>query len=76
MLTLRTPLMFYPYLYLDLPKHIVHSVAHFCLHVHALKVELATWNDDTCDLCDAQGDVQDEQHALFKCTAPGSAFFG
>eukprot|EP00983_Pelagomonas_calceolata_P058867 1145666-Pelagomonas_calceolata.AAC.6 len=23
-----------------------------------------------CDLCDAQDDVQDEQHVLFKCTHP------
>eukprot|EP00983_Pelagomonas_calceolata_P067720 1149585-Pelagomonas_calceolata.AAC.1 len=50
-------------LYLNLPKHIVRSVARFRLRVHTLKVEQATWNDNfspTCDLCDALGDVQDE----------------
>eukprot|EP00983_Pelagomonas_calceolata_P045199 1139615-Pelagomonas_calceolata.AAC.3 len=40
-----------------------------------LKVEQATWDDTfspTCDLCDAQDGVQDEQHrdVLFKCTHP------
>eukprot|EP00983_Pelagomonas_calceolata_P073884 1152314-Pelagomonas_calceolata.AAC.1 len=47
------------------------SVARFRLRVHTLKVEQATWNDDippTCDLYHAQDDVEDEQHALFKCT--------
>eukprot|EP00983_Pelagomonas_calceolata_P128986 1161565-Pelagomonas_calceolata.AAC.12 len=38
-----------------------------------LKVEQVTWDDaisPVCDLCDAQDDVQDEQHVLFKCTHP------
>eukprot|EP00983_Pelagomonas_calceolata_P036971 1136137-Pelagomonas_calceolata.AAC.1 len=48
------------HLYLDLPKHIVCSVARFHLRVRTLKVEQATWNDNfssTCDLCDAQDDA-------------------
>eukprot|EP00983_Pelagomonas_calceolata_P041681 1138172-Pelagomonas_calceolata.AAC.2 len=51
------------YLYLDLPKHVVRSVARFCLRVHTLKVERASWDDTNspaCDLCDAHYDVQDE----------------
>eukprot|EP00983_Pelagomonas_calceolata_P057130 1144929-Pelagomonas_calceolata.AAC.5 len=61
------------YFYLDLPKHIVRSVARFCLCVHTLKVEQATWGDTVspaCDLCDAQDNVQDEQQVIFKCTHP------
>jgi len=48
-------------------------VARFCLRVHTLKNEQATWDDaifPACDLCDAQDDVQDEEHVLFKCTHP------
>eukprot|EP00983_Pelagomonas_calceolata_P012375 396357-Pelagomonas_calceolata.AAC.1 len=46
-------------------------MARFCLRVHTLKVEQATWDDtvslaSSCDLCDARDDVQDEQH----CRSP------
>ena len=36
-------------------------------------VRTATWNHrspSNCDLCEADDDVQDEQHVLFLCTHP------
>jgi len=47
--------------------------ARFRLRVHTLCFEAATWNPSsslTCDLCEADDDVQDEQHAIFHCTHP------
>ena len=43
------------------------------LRVHTLRFETATCNPissptPTCDLCEADDDVQDEQHAIFHCT--------
>jgi len=61
------------YFHLDLPTHIIHSVARFRLRVHLLRIEQNYWNesiDPKCDLCDAHDDAQDEQHVLFKCTHP------
>eukprot|EP00983_Pelagomonas_calceolata_P004271 139255-Pelagomonas_calceolata.AAC.1 len=68
-----SPYILPKYSYSDLPKHVVRSVAQFHLRLHTLKVEQATWDDavsPTCDLCDAQDDVQDEQHDILKCTHP------
>jgi len=47
----------------------------FCkpVDVHTLSFETATWNprsSPTCDLCEADDDVQDEQCAIFHCTHP------
>eukprot|EP00983_Pelagomonas_calceolata_P089869 1157355-Pelagomonas_calceolata.AAC.1 len=61
--TTYSPYILPKYLYLDSPKHILCSVARFCLRVHTLKVEQASWDDcisPTCDLCDAHFEVQDE----------------
>jgi hypothetical protein len=58
---------------LDLPQDIVRSVARFRLRVHTLCIETATWNftsSPTCDLCEADDDVQVEKHVLFHCTLP------
>eukprot|EP00983_Pelagomonas_calceolata_P045558 1139793-Pelagomonas_calceolata.AAC.5 len=52
------------------PKYLMCSLAPFCLHGLTLKVGQDTWNDDvspTCEFCDAQDDLQDKHHALFKC---------
>ena len=56
-----------------LPKDVIHSVARFRLRVHTLRFETATWNPSSspsCDLCEADDDVQDEKHATFHCTHP------
>ena len=40
--------------------------------VHTLRFETATWNLSSslsCDLCEVDDDVQDEQHANFHCIA-------
>jgi hypothetical protein len=40
--------------------------------------EIATWNprsSPTCDLCEADDDVQDEQHVIFHCTHPIQCVF-
>ena len=69
-----SPYVLPKYFYLDLPKHIVRNVARFRLRVHTLNIERATWDHSippSCNLCDAQDEVQDEQHAIFKCTHPG-----
>eukprot|EP00983_Pelagomonas_calceolata_P010558 342470-Pelagomonas_calceolata.AAC.1 len=39
-----SPYILPKYFYLDLPKHVVRSVACFCLRVHTLKVEQASWD--------------------------------
>jgi hypothetical protein len=61
------------YMFLDLPRDVIRSVARFRLRVHTLRFETATWSPrspPTCDLCEADDDVQDEQHAIFHCTHP------
>eukprot|EP00983_Pelagomonas_calceolata_P042485 1138526-Pelagomonas_calceolata.AAC.2 len=39
---------------------------------------MAIWDDTVspaCGLCDAQDDVQDEHHVLFRCSHPNEEFF-
>ena len=58
---------------LELPRDVIRSVAHFRLCVHTLCVEIATWNSTsspTCDLCEADDNIQDEKHVLFHCMHP------
>jgi len=60
-------------MFLDFPRDVIRSVARFRLRVRTLCFETATWNPTsfpTCDLCEADDDVQDEQHATFHCTHP------
>ena len=75
-LATRSPYSLPKYMYLDLPRDvIIRSVARFRLRVHTLRSETATWNpgsSPTCDLCEADDDVQDEQHAIFLHTPPHS----
>jgi len=59
------------YMFLDLPRDVICSVARFRLRVHTLRCETVTWNprsSPACDLCEAEDDVQDEQHVNFHCT--------
>ena len=68
-LAIRSPYSLPKYMFLDLPQDVVHSVARFRLRVHTLRFETATWSptsSPTCDLCEADDDVQDEQHAIFQ----------
>jgi len=61
------------YMFLDLPRDVIRNVARFRLRVHTLRVETVTWNPRSppaCDLCEADDDVQDEQHVIFHCTHP------
>ena len=61
------------YMLFDLPRDVISSVACFRLRVHTLRVETAIWNSissPTCDLCEADDNVQDEKHVLFHCTHP------
>jgi len=61
------------YMFLDLPHDVTRNVARFRLRVHTLRYETATWNHRStlnCDLCEADDNVQDEQHVLFHCTHP------
>jgi len=61
------------YMFLDLPRHVIRSVARFRLRVHTLRFETTTWSSRSspaCDLCEADDGVQDEQHAIFYCTHP------
>ena len=72
-LATRSPYSLPRYMFLDLPRDVICSVARFRLHVHTLRFETATWNptsSPTCDLCEADDDVQDEQHVIFHCTHP------
>ena len=58
-------------LFLDRPRDVIRSVARFQLRVHTLRCETVTWNprsSPACDLCEAEDDVQDEQHVNFHCT--------
>ena len=51
-----------------LPRDVIRSTARFRLRVHTLHFKTASWRQSkspTCDLCDADDDVQDEQHVLF-----------
>jgi len=60
------------YMFLDLPRDVIRSVARFRLRAHTLRIETVTWTHNTsptCDLCNAHH-VQDEQHVLFHCTHP------
>jgi hypothetical protein len=60
-------------MFLDLPRDVIRSVARLRLHVYTLRFETATWNPSSsppCDLCEADDDVQDEQHTIFHCTHP------
>ena len=60
-------------MFLDLPRDVIRSVARFRLRVHNLCVETATWSSTsspTCDLCEADDNVQDEKHVLFHGTHP------
>ena len=57
----------------DLPHVILRSVARFRLRVHTLCYETSTWShglSPNCDLCEANDNIQDEQHAIFHCTHP------
>ena len=67
----RSPYSLPKYMFLDLPQVVIRSVARLRLRVHTLRFETATWNPSsspTCYLCEADDDVQDEQHAIFHCT--------
>ena len=58
------------YMLLDLPQDVVRSVACFRLCVHTHRVETTTWSptsSPTCDVREADDDVQDEKHVLFHC---------
>ena len=51
--------------------------ARFRLRVHTLCFEAATWNPSsslTCDLCEADDDVQDEHGANFHCPHTHTVF--
>jgi len=51
----------------------IRSVALFRLRVHTLCVETATWNSTfspTCNLCEADDNVQEEKHVLCHCMHP------
>eukprot|EP00967_Tisochrysis_lutea_P064678 scaffold83833_cov28-Tisochrysis_lutea.AAC.1 len=55
------------YFYLVSQKHALWQLRGLTLKVYA------TWDDITspsCDFCDAQDDLQDEQHVIFKYTHP------
>ena len=50
----------------------------FRLRAHTLRFETATWNpgsSPTCDLCEADDDVQDEQHAVSTAHTPIQCLF-
>ena len=62
-LATRSPYSLPKYMFLDLPQDVIRSVARFRLRVHTLRFETATWSptsSPTCDLCEADDDVQDE----------------
>jgi len=75
LLATRSPYSLPKYMFLALPQDVIRSVARFRLRVHTRRFETATWNpgsSPTCDLCEADDDVQDEQHAIFLHTPPHS----
>ena len=66
------------YMFLDLPRDVIRSVARVRLRVHTLRFETATWNPSsspTCDLREADDDVQDEQHAISTAHTPIQCLF-
>ena len=72
-LATRSPYSLPKYKFLDLPRDVIRSVACFRLCVHTLRCETTTWNprsSPACDLCEADDDVQDDQHAIVHCTHP------
>ena len=75
----RSPYSLPKYLFLlDLSRDVICSVARFKLRVHTLCFESATWNPKpylTCDLCEADDDVQDEQHAISTAHTPIQCLF-
>ena len=69
-LVTQSPYSLPKYMFLDLPRDVIHSVARFRLCVHTLRRE-TTWGvTHTCDLCESEDNVQDERHVLFHCTHP------
>eukprot|EP00983_Pelagomonas_calceolata_P020167 636343-Pelagomonas_calceolata.AAC.1 len=61
----QSPYSLPKYMFLDLPQDVIRSVARFRLRVYTLRYETATWNPGSppnCDLCEADDDIQDEQH--------------
>jgi hypothetical protein len=74
LLATRSPYSLPKYMFLDLPRDVIRSVARFRLRVHTLRFETATWNPDsssTCDSCEVDyDDVQGEQHAIFHALHP------
>jgi hypothetical protein len=78
-LATRSPYSLTKYMFLDLPRDVFRRVARFRMRVHTLRFKTATWNPSsspTCDLCETDDDVQDEQRAIFHCTHPHTAFAG
>jgi len=74
-LAARSPYSLPKYMFLDLPRDMSFAVLPVsdCVSTPLLRFETATWNptsSPTCDLCEADDDVQDEQHAIFHCTHP------
>ena len=67
-LATRSPYSLPEYIFPDLPRDVIHSV------LARSDCVSAAWNPSsspsTCDLCEADDDVQDEQHADFHCTHP------
>jgi len=62
-------------LHVDLPGDVIRSVARYRHCVNTLRFETATWNSTsspTCDLCEADDGVQDEN--IFSLHAPSDGF--
>ncbi len=60
-------------MFLDVPLDVILSVTRFRRRVHTLCYETATWNhmcSTTYDRCEANDNIQDEQHVIFQCTIP------
>jgi hypothetical protein len=66
----RSPPIIVTIVTIDLPQDVIRSVARFRLRIHTLRYETATWNPTSCDLCEADDDVQVEKHVLLHCTHP------
>jgi hypothetical protein len=59
----------YKYMFLNLPRDVIRSIACFRLHIHNPRFETMIWNQSNspiCDLCDAD-DIQDEQNVNYYC---------
>jgi hypothetical protein len=67
-LATRSPYSLPEYIFPDLPRDVIHSV------LARSDCVSAAWNPSsspsTCDLCEADDDVQNEQLAIFHCTHP------